>query len=329
VGIATPLRLGLVSTARINGAILRGAAQTDAVEVVAVASRDSVRARAYAAEHGIARAHGDYNALLADPGVDAVYISLPNGLHAPWTLRALEAGKHVLCEKPFSADPDIVAHCFDIADAHGLVLSEAFMWRHNPQTRRLVELVSGGAIGELRLVRASFSFPLLEEVNVRWEAQLAGGALMDVGCYCVSGLRLLAGEPERVHGASVDSVNGVDSRFAGVLRFAGDVLGTFDCGFDMPARDELEAVGADGSLFIDDPWFGRESLILHRHGDGRIEPIEVPAADPYRLELEDLAAAIIDRRTPLLGRDDALGQARTLAALLASAATGANVQVSA
>ncbi len=321
------MRLGLLSTARINGAILRGAQQSDVVEVVAVASRDGGRARAYAAEHGIARAHGDYNALLADPDVDAVYISLPNGLHAPWALKALEAGKHVLCEKPFAAQPEVVAHCFDVADAHGLVLTEAFMWRHNPQTRRLAELVAGGAIGELRLVRSSFSFTLDEAINVRWDAQLAGGALMDVGCYCVNGLRLLAGEPERVHGEAVDSGHGVDSRFAGTLRFAGDVLGTFDCGFDLPARDELEAVGSNGSLFVDDPWFGRESVIVHRHGDGRRETIDVPSADPYRLELEDLAGAIADCRAPLLGRDDAIGQAQVLGALLASAAARADVRV--
>jgi D-xylose 1-dehydrogenase (NADP+, D-xylono-1,5-lactone-forming) len=322
-----PLRLGLLSTAAINGAILRGAAQSDAVAVVAVASRGGQRARAYAAQHGIPRAHSDYNALLADPGVDAIYISLPNALHAPWTLRALEAGKHVLCEKPFSAEPDVVARCFAVAEAHGLVLSEAFMWRHHPQADRLVELVAGGTIGELRLVRASFSFTLDRQDDVRWQPRLAGGALMDVGCYCVSGMRLLAGEPERVHGEAVDRGHGVDARFAGALRFAGDVLGTFDCGFDLPARDELEAVGSDGSLFLDDPWFGRAPVIVHRPGDGRVEQIELPDADPYRLELEDLAAAIVEGRSPLLGRDDALGQARTLAALFDSAATGAPVQV--
>jgi xylose dehydrogenase (NAD/NADP) len=324
------LRLGLLSTARINGAILRAAEASDRVEVVAVASRDGGRARAYAAEHGIPRAHGEYSALLADPGVDAVYVSLPNSLHAPWTLRALEAGKHVLCEKPFSPDPDTVAHCFDVAESHGLVLSEAFMWRHHPQARRLATLVAEGAIGELRLRRASFSFPLLAESDARWEPSLEGGALMDVGCYCVSGLRLIAGEPTRVHGESVLARSGVDARFAAALRFDGDVLGTFECGLDLPPRDELEAIGADGSLFLDDPWFGREPIIEHRHGDGRVESLRAADADPYRLELEDLADAIAERRPPLLGRADALGQARTLGALLESAAVrGAGVQVGA
>jgi D-xylose 1-dehydrogenase (NADP+, D-xylono-1,5-lactone-forming) len=316
------MRLGLLSTARINRAILNAAAQTDAVDVVAVASRDGHQAREYASEHGIARAHGDYPSLLADPDVDAVYIPLPNALHAPWSERALAAGKHVLCEKPFSADPTATDHCYTLAAAYGLVLTEAFMWRHLPQTARLADLVADGAIGELRLVRATFSFPLLREVDVRWDARLEGGALMDVGCYCVSGLRLLAGEPERVQGEAVAARSGVDVRFAGAMRFAGDVLGTFDCGFDLPARDELEAIGSEGSLFVDDPWFGRNPAILHRRGDGSTEEIAAPSADPYVLELEDLAAAVAGERPPLLGRDDALGQSRALAALRSSAAVG-------
>jgi len=318
-----------MSTARINRAILDAAAQTDAVDVVAVASRDGRRARDYATEHGIARAHGDYPSLLADPDVDAVYIPLPNALHAPWTERALNAGKHVLCEKPFSPDPEVTAHCYTVAAAHGLVLTEAFMWRHLPQTKRLAELVADGAIGELRLVRATFSFPLLREVDVRWDARLQGGSLMDVGCYCVSGLRLLAGEPERVRGEAKAAPSGVDMRFAGVMRFAGDVLGTFDCGFDLPARSALEAVGSDGSLFVADPWFGRQPALVHSRGDGSSETIAVDSADPYVLELEDLAAAAAARRPPLLGRNDAVGQARVLSALLDSARNGAEIDVAA
>jgi D-xylose 1-dehydrogenase (NADP+, D-xylono-1,5-lactone-forming) len=315
------LRLGLLSTARINGAILQGATACDGVEVVAVASRGAGRARAYAADHGIARAHSDYSALLADPEIDAVYISLPNALHAPWTLRALDAGKHVLCEKPFSPDPVMTARCFDVADAHGLVLTEAFMWRHHPQTRRLVELVDGGAIGELRLVRATFSFSLADDDDVRWDPSLQGGALMDLGCYCVSGIRLLAGEPTVVHGEAIASSSGVDARFVATLRLPDDVLATFDCGFDLPAGDALEAVGSEGALFLDDPWHVREPIIEHRHADAHVETIDIPSADSYQLELADFAAAIAGDRALLLGRDDAVGQARTLAALLISAST--------
>ena len=221
----TALRLGLLSTARINGAILRGAAATDRVDVTAVASRDGATAQAYASEHGLERGHGSYEALLEDAEVDAVYISLPNGMHHEWTMRALEAGKHVLCEKPYSRHPAEVEEAFDAAAAAGRVLTEAFMYRHHPQTAKARALVEDGAIGPLRLLRASFSFPLDDATNVRLRPELDGGALMDVGCYCVSGLRLLGGEPERVVGEQVLSETGVDATMFGTLSFAGGLVG--------------------------------------------------------------------------------------------------------
>jgi xylose dehydrogenase (NAD/NADP) len=154
------LRWGLLSTARINDALLGGLAASDTGAAVAVASRDLARARTYAESRGIPIAHGSYEALLADPGVDAVYVSLPNALHLEWTERALRAGKHVLCEKPMGRDPGRVAAAFVLAQERGLVLSEAFMYRHHPQTVRLAQLVAGGAIGDLRTIRSHFSFLL-------------------------------------------------------------------------------------------------------------------------------------------------------------------------
>ena len=309
------MRLGLLATARINDAILTAASATEAVEVVAVASREAGRARAYARERGIVRAHGSYEALLADGEVDAIYVGLPNAMHAEWAVRALEAGKHVLVEKPFSRRAAEVEHAFDVAERHGLVLTEAFMWRHSPQTRRLVELLP--EIGELRLVRAAFGFDLDRPAVHRWDPAQDGGSLMDVGTYCVSAARLVCGEPEEVRGLAAGA--GVDVRFAGVLRFAGGVLATFDCGFDVPMRAGLEVVGAEGSLFVADPWHGRRPGIELRRGNppGEPELIEVERADPYRLELEDVADAVEHGRPPLLGREDAGGQARVLEALLA------------
>ena len=305
------MRWGLVSTARINDYVLEGASESDAVEIVAVASRDDARARAYAREKKIARAYGSYDDLLADDDVDAVYIGLPNGLHVEWAIKALEAGKHVLVEKPFSPDAGAVERAFDVAERQGLVLSEAFMWRHTPQTRRLVELLP--EVGEVRLVRAAFSFTLNRPADVRWEPALQGGSLMDVGSYCVSGARLVCGEPSDIAGFGIG--DRVDSRFAGVLRFPSGALATFDCGFDLPHRDALEIVGSDGTLFLDDPWHvAAPGIELQR--DGRVELIEVDKANPYRLELEDVSAAARDGREPLLGRDDAVGQARVLEALL-------------
>ena len=322
------VRWGIVSTANINEKVLAGLDGSPAARVVAVGSRETERAREFAAHHGIARAHGSYDELLADPEVEAVYIPLPNGLHVEWTLAALAAGKHVLCEKPLSPRAEEVERCFDAAERAGLLLSEGFMWRHHPQAERLVSLVREGAIGELRLVRAAFSFPLRRFPDVRWDADLDGGALLDVGCYCVSGSRLLAGaEPERVSGESVMAPSGVDARFAGTLRFPGDVLAVFDCGFDITARDELEAIGSDGSLFLDDPWHSVEPRIELRRADGSLETVEIERANPYRLEFEDVSAAIRGSREPRLGRADAMGQARALEALLRSAAEGRPVAV--
>ena len=318
------VRWGILSTAAINRLVIPPAQASEKVELVAVASRDEARANEYAGSWGIARAYGSYEALLADPEVDAVYISLPNSLHCPWSIRALEAGKHVLCEKPLGRREADVAAAFDVAERTGRILMEAFMYRHNPQTRKLEELVKAGAIGDLRVVRAAFSFGLDDPTNVRLRADVEGGGLMDVGCYCVSGCRLLAGEPERVYGEQVTGSTGVDVVFAGTMRFAGDVLGEFDCGLSLPSRDELEAMGTDGSLFLDDPWHARKPVIELRR-DGEVERIELEPADSYMLELENLSDAIRGRAEPLLGREDAVGQARAIEALYRSAATGAAV----
>jgi predicted dehydrogenase len=319
---------GVISTARINRLVLEGAAESDEVDVVAVASRDRERGEELAREHGIETVHGSYEELLADAAVEAVYIPLPNSMHVEWSVRALDAGKHVLCEKPLSRRAMEVEHAFDSAKAAGRLLSEAFMWRHHPQTRRLSELIADGAVGEVRLVRASFSFFLDDPSNVRLIADLDGGSLMDVGCYCVGAARLFAGgEPERAFGAAVMR-NGVDVRFAGTLEFPGEVLAQIDCGFDVTARHELEVVGSDGSLRVADPWHCREPVIELRAGGG-VETIAVEKANSYRLELEDVGRAIRDGGEPLLGRDDAVGQARAIEALYRSADRGAPVAVGA
>ncbi|HXV35213.1 MAG TPA: Gfo/Idh/MocA family oxidoreductase [Gaiellaceae bacterium] len=317
---------GIISTANINRLVLAGAHESDRADVIAVASRDRARAEAYANEHAIERAYGSYEALLADGDVEAVYISLPNSLHVEWSIRALEAGKHVLCEKPLDRRPEEVERAFDAAERAGRILTEAFMYRHNPQTAKLVELAESGAIGDLRLVRSAFSFSLGDPENVRLAAGLDGGALMDVGCYCVSGSRLLAGEPESVSGVQVTGASGVDVLFAGTLRFPGDVVAHFDCGFVLPGRDELEVVGSEGSLFLDDPWHARTPMIEIRR-ENETESLLLQPADSYRLELENVGDAIAGRAAPLLGREDAVGQARTIDALYRSAASGASVSL--
>ena len=318
------MRLGIVSTADINRKVIPGAHASDKIELVAVASREQRRAEEYAKTWEIPRAYGSYESLLEDQDVDAVYISLPNTMHREWSIRSLEAGKHVICEKPFSRRPADVEEAFDAAERSGRLLTEAFMYRHNPQTARLVELVRGGAIGELRLVRSAFSYALYDADNIRLRTDVEGGSLMDVGCYCVSGSRLLAGEPESVHGQAAVGPNGTDWVFTGMLRFPGDVLALFDCGTSLADRDELEAIGSEGSLFLDDPWHCKQPVIEIRRADG-VERVELDPVDSYRLELENLADAAAGEAPLRLGREDALGQARTIDALFRSAESGASV----
>jgi predicted dehydrogenase len=317
------VKWGLLSTALINEAILRGASESQDVDVIAVASRDEERARSYADEHGLERSYGSYEGLLADPDIEAVYISLPNSLHVEWTLRALDAGKHVLVEKPFSRRPAEVERAFDAAEAAGLVLSEGFMWRHHPQTHRLVELIDSGVAGRVRVVRTAFAFDLAAERgtgDTRFDSALDGGALMDVGCYCISGLRLVAGEPERARGEQIVGPSGVDVVFTGALAFADGVVGHFDCGFIVPRRGGLEVVGEEATILVPDPFTPKRPGIEVQRPGAEPEQIPIEPANSYRLELENVSAAIRGKAPMLLGREDAVGQARTIDELYSSAA---------
>ena len=314
-----PIRWGVLGTSQINEKLLAGARLSESAEVVAVGSRSPETGEAFARANGIDRVHGSYEALLADPDVDAVYIPLPNSLHHPWTLTALAAGKHVLAEKPYTRHPDEVDIAWDAADAAGLVLMEAFMWRHTPQADRLTELLA--RIGELIAVRATFSHRLTAAVDIRIDASLDGGSLMDVGCYCVSAARLIAGtEPEVVYGRQVTTADAVDRRFAGLLRFPSGLTATFHCGFDA-FTESLEVIGSDGTIYLPDPWHSTRGLILLDDEEVRVEPV-----NPYQCELDDMAAAIRGEKAPRLGRADAMGQARTIEALYRSADSGMPVE---
>jgi predicted dehydrogenase len=326
MGLGGAVKWGILSTADINRKVIPGAHASEKAELVAVASRDLTRAEQYAREWELERAYGSYEALLEDADVEAVYISLPNTLHCEWSIRAVEAGKHVLCEKPMSRNVGDVEAAFDAAERNGRILMEAFMYRHNPQTARLRQLVDEGAIGDVRLVRSCFSYSLYDTENIRLRPDADGGSLMDVGCYCISGSRLLAGEPEQVYGQQFVGPSGTDWVFTGAMRFPGDVFAQFDCGTALPERDELEAIGSEGSLFLDDPWHCDEPVIELRR-DTDTERIEVEPADSYRLEIENLSDAIRGATDPLLGREDAVAQARAIDALYRSAATGTAVSL--
>jgi D-xylose 1-dehydrogenase (NADP+, D-xylono-1,5-lactone-forming) len=336
-----PLRLGFLSTAAINTWILEAVRESDLVEVVAVASRSPERAEGYAREHAIPRAHGSYEAFLADPEIEAVYISLPNALHTAWSIKALEAGKHVLCEKPFSARAADVERAFGVAGREGLVLTEAFMYRHHPQSEIIRQLVAGGAVGQVRTIRATLSADIAAifgPEDVRFRADLDGGALLDMGTYCVSLSRLIAGEPVRVYGEPELHPGGVDMSFYGMLRFPGEIVAVFTASLGLPLEQRLEVVGSKGTLFVPGPvfpqWAGKPELRrapanpVDRQAKGATDVIDVPEADVhYRLEMEDFAAAIRTGRPPLLDAAECIAQARVLEALATSSATGGPVDL--
>jgi predicted dehydrogenase len=324
--VADAVKWGIISTADINRKVIPGAHASPKVDLVGVASRDQQRAEEYAKEWDIPRAYGSYEALLADAEIEAVYISLPNTMHCEWSIKSVEAGKHVLCEKPMSRSAAQVEEAFDAADKAGCLLSEAFMYRHNPQTKRVQQLIEEGAIGELRVVRSVFSYSLYDEDNIRLRTDLEGGALMDVGCYNVSGSRLVGGEPEHVFGEAWYGPSGTDWVFSGTLRFPANVIGLFHCGTALPEQDELEVIGSEGSLFLDDPWHCNVPVIELRRADG-VERIEIEHEDSYRLELENLCDAIRGEGELLLGRADAVAQARVLGALHESATNGVPVSL--
>jgi predicted dehydrogenase len=305
------LRLGLLSTAAINGAILGARAADAPFEITAVGSRDAARAQAYARANGIERAHGSYDELLADPELDAVYVALPNALHHEWTLAALRAGKHVICEKPYTRIPEQVDEAWDLAEERGLVLTEAYMWRHARQTRLLRDLLP--KIGELHAIHATFTARLQRADDPRWSRELGGGALLDVGCYCVSAARLVAGgEPRTVHGVA-HARGEVDGRFAGTLEFAG-VTATFQCSLVSPLLDTIEAVGDEGVLRVPNAFVNPPGVVLLNGEEHRVD-----GGNHYRDELDDFCAAVRGERGVLIDREEMRGQARVLDALLRSA----------
>ena len=321
-------RWGILSTARITAAALIDAG----AQVAAVASRDRERGEAFAARHGIERVHDSYQQLIDDPDVDAIYNPLPNSLHLPWSVRALEAGKHVLCEKPLGRRAADVAAAFDAAARSDRVLAEAFFWRYHPQVEIAIDLLASGAVGRPLLVRSSCGFPLSDLDDIRMQTDLEGGSLMDVGCYCVHGARnLLRVEPSRVYAEqSLDGAHGVDMTTVGILRFPSDALTTFDCSFVTPDRSELEVVGDDGTLIFSDPWpdpaVTRPASIELRRPDG-VETIAVPNADAYALQLAHVEASFRGEVRPLCDRVDAVGQARAIEALYESADRGVSVAI--
>jgi len=322
------LRWGLLGTARINRALVPPLKRSPRNRVVAVASRRREAALAYAREWEIPRHHDSYEALLADPEIDVVYNPLPNGLHAEWTIKAARAGKHVLCEKPLALSTAEVDAIVAAASEAGVVVAEAFMYRHHPQTAKVRELVEAGAIGRLRFVRGTFSFTLTRPDDVRLDPALGGGSLWDVGCYPLSFARFVTGaEPREVFGWQQSGPTGIDEAFVGQLRFPGEELAQLDCGFRAPFRTEMELVGTEGALRVANPFKPGLDAALSLRRDDETRVVPVPASDLYLPEVEDLANAVLEGKTPRVTLADSRGNVAAIVALLESARTGRPVSL--
>jgi D-xylose 1-dehydrogenase (NADP+, D-xylono-1,5-lactone-forming) len=332
----TALRWGVLSTGSIASTVVRATRGSALTDFSAVASRGNDRAERFAAEHGVVHAFGSYEDLLASDVVDAVYVALPPSLHAEWTVRALEAGKHVLCEKPFVLTEADAVRAFDTAEAADRLLVEGFMYRLHPQTELLEKLLAEGVVGDVRLVRTALSIATAEG-DIRRSRSLGGGALHDLGGYCLSATRLVAGEPLQVYAEAVLDDDGVDLVLGATLRMPAGVIAQLDVGLLHTRRDELEVVGSDGTLVVPDPWVCRAGRVEIRRGaEVEVMEVEVPAGyaigreeDVYRIELDRVSAAITSGTALPFGRDDAVAQARALEALRTSYETGGSVTLAA
>lgn len=322
------LRWGIISTGRIAAKFARSLPASRHGELVAVASRTVESAERFAAEFKIPRSHDSYEALLADPQVDVVYIGTPHPMHAAWAIQAAEAGKHILCEKPLTVNHAEAVRVIETARCHDVFLMEAFMYRCHPQTRRLVELIREHAIGDVRVIQATFSFNSNYDPDSRVYANaLAGGGILDVGCYCASMARLIAGvatgrdfaEPIDLVGAGVVGPTGADHYASACLRFPGDIVANLSTGVAVQQENVVRIFGSRGHIVVPAPWtpgISSDPTCIHVYTDGEApRSIEITPDRPLFAIEADVVAENLSRRqatSPAMTWDDTLGNMRTL-----------------
>jgi predicted dehydrogenase len=316
------LRWGFLGTARISHALIPPLRASKRNQLAAVASRSLDKAQEFSREWKVPTAYGSYEALLADPAIDVIYIPLPNHLHAEWVIKAAAAGKHVLCEKPLALSTAEVDSIIQAARTYQVHIAEAFMYRHHPQTLKVKELIDAGVIGELRYIQGSFSFPLTRPDDYRWNPTEGGGSLWDIGCYPLS-YALLAADvaPVEVMGWQKKSISGVDADFVGQMRFANGLFAQIHSSFELPYFTSMELRGSRGTIRIPAPFktADRPQFLLHIEKD---QTIRLKGSELYRGEVENMAAVILDNLEPRLPLDKSRQMVRCLEALYQSAATG-------
>ena len=325
------LRWGILGTGNIARQFATGVNSCRRGTLAAVGSRNIDSARAFADTYRIPTAAGGYDAILNNPAVDAVYVSLPNSMHHEWTIKSLRAGKHVLCEKPFATNTAESQEMFDVARKMGRVLVEAFMYRAHPLTHAYMKAIADGVIGQVRLVRTSFCFRTMRTSgNIRFDAGMAGGALMDIGCYCIDLSRLVAGEePKVIHASAQIHSSGVDEVTVGTMQFPSGLLASFTCGMSLQADNAAYICGTDGYIEVPVPWkppVQRAAWTIARSTPPRMDQpasnapppppretfYEDAGVDLYGLEADAFAATILDGKPPFMTEQDTLGNMRVL-----------------
>lgn len=327
--MAGPLRFGVISTAQIGlNRLIPAAQQAKTTTVTAISSRDKAKAEAAAKKLGIEKAYGAYEEVLRDPDIDAVINPLPNSMHAEWTIKAAEAGKHILCEKPLATTVEDARRMAEAAKANNVVLVEGFTHRWNPQLRFARDVVAKGQIGEVRFARSEFGFSLASpDGNIRMIPELGGGGLFDAGCYSASALRFVLGEdPQEVHAYQrVPPEYGVDTALAGVIRFGGDRIGYLACGMDMPRRCFLEVTGTRGRVAVTHMFEEDAPVVLTV--DDKEETHNFSAPPRFVVQAEKFAEAVVNKTTPEFSPEDAIQNVAFIRALKDSANAGQPVKV--
>ncbi len=314
--MADKIRWGILSTANINRRVLPQFHNARNGVVAAIGSRDLAKGRAMAEELKIPTVYGSYEELLADPNIDAIYNPLPNDLHAEWSMKAADAGKPVLCEKPLTANAAEARKLVDYFAAQKLLLSEAFMYRHHPQTLKVKQMVADGAVGDVKVIDSSFTFALRgDPENIRLSKERAGGGLMDVGCYCLSIMRLITGEePSKLAAFGTYNEHGVDVQAAVALQFPSGVVGHFDCGVLTAGKQTYEIRGSEGRIRVDEAFVipqDRPTTIQYWRGS-EYEAITIPAAGEYQVMAEDFGDVLLLGKAPLYPAEDAVRMMETL-----------------
>lgn len=315
------VRWGILSTANIGRKVIPAIHESLNGVVAAVASRSLERAQGFAAEQGIPTVYGSYEELIESEEIDAIYNPLPNSMHAEWSIKCAQAGKATLCEKPFASDAAEAQTIVDAFHSHDVLLAEAFMYRFHPQHARAKSIVAEGGIGDLKVISSSFTFYISDEANIRLSKALAGGGLMDVGCYCINLMRFMTGEEPEMATAvgNIGSRTGVDEILAGTLKFPSGVIGHFDCGLRAHRQQSYRLKGATGSIDVLSsftPDKQKDTIVQHWQGDQLTEHV-IPPVDHYQLMVEDFADALLTARAPRFPPADAVLNMKVIDKLLA------------